>query len=392
MSQDREPLITITDPKHDRYASLRLIDWWNQERVEKAHVMVVGAGALGNEVLKNLALFGVGHLFIVDFDNIEASNLTRSVLYRAEDGGQPKSVIAAQRIQALNPDIQVLAFNGDVTRELGVGIYRRMDIVISCLDNRAARLAVNLACWNTKTPWVDGALDILDGLVRVFIPPDGACYECTMTSQDYRLLNMRYSCPPGFVVTIGIQPTLPTTASIIAAMQVQETMKLLHGLPVQSGQAIYYTGTGMRLNPVAYPRRKDCPAHTVYEPIITLPYSVNDLTLEQLITILGSSIQTDVTVFLPHEVVTSFYCAVCDSQEKVYQPYTAVVPAQVPCPRCGTLRTYDVTSTFATRSTEQGIPLTQLGIPALHIFPVRSDTGWQYFELSADEQYLLPNW
>ena len=80
MEDDSDKLIIVTDPQTDRYASLRLINWWDQDRISMAHVMVVGAGALGNEVLKNLALLGVGYLLIVDFDHIEASNLTRSVL------------------------------------------------------------------------------------------------------------------------------------------------------------------------------------------------------------------------------------------------------------------------------------------------------------------------
>ena len=82
----------------DRYASPRLIDWWIQQRLATAQVMVVGAGALGNEALKNLALLGVRRMVVVDFDVIEASNLGRSVLYRAEDVGQPKVQVAASRV------------------------------------------------------------------------------------------------------------------------------------------------------------------------------------------------------------------------------------------------------------------------------------------------------
>ena len=155
MSSATDRLIWITDPEHDRYATLRLIDWWDQQRLAEARVMVVGAGALGNEVLKNLALLGVGYLFIVDFDMVEASNLSRSVLFRSEDAGRPKAEVAAERVQAINPDVAVIPFHGDVTRDLGLGVYRRMDVVIGCLDSREARLAVNRACWRVGGPWVD---------------------------------------------------------------------------------------------------------------------------------------------------------------------------------------------------------------------------------------------
>jgi molybdopterin/thiamine biosynthesis adenylyltransferase len=394
MPDNAEKLITITDPEQDRYASLRLIDWWQQELVSTARVMVVGAGALGNEVLKNLALLGVGYIFIVDFDVVEAANLTRSVLFRPEDGGQPKAVIAARSLQALNPDVKVIAFTGDVTQELGLGVYRRMDVVIGCLDNRSARVAVNAACWNNGKAWIDGALDVLDGRIQVFCPPEGPCYECTMTDQDYQLLNLRYSCPPGFALVVGQQPTLPMTASIIASMQVQEAVKLLHHLPVQAGQAVYYSGETMRLSHMQYPRRQDCPAHHTYEAVISLPYGVKDLTLAQLLRVVRSYLHTDGIVYLPQSVVTSFYCAVCGTKEEVYQPYALVVPKQVRCQHCGAQRSFDVTGTFATNGIlpELPVPLTQVGVPALHILPVHTQDGWYYFELSADEQYLLHDW
>src|SRR5215510_11251402 len=96
----------------DRYGRFRLISWWRQEKLAAARVLVVGAGALGNEVLKNLALLGVGHVFIIDYDTIESTNLTRSVLYRAGDEGQPKAHRAAAAVKRINPDVKVRALNG----------------------------------------------------------------------------------------------------------------------------------------------------------------------------------------------------------------------------------------------------------------------------------------
>ena len=81
----------------DRYSRLRLIAWWDQERLARAKILVVGAGALGNEVLKNLALLGIGTTYVVDFDTIEPSNLARSVLFRVADRGRSKAEVAAER-------------------------------------------------------------------------------------------------------------------------------------------------------------------------------------------------------------------------------------------------------------------------------------------------------
>ena len=79
----------------DRYSRLRLISWWRQERLRDARVLVVGAGALGNEVMKNLVLLGLGTTYLIDLDVVEPSNLSRSVLFREQDGGHPKAHVAA---------------------------------------------------------------------------------------------------------------------------------------------------------------------------------------------------------------------------------------------------------------------------------------------------------
>src|SRR3954463_5918424 len=108
-----EPSILFIDDS-DRYGRLRLIPWWRQERLSSARVLVVGAGALGNEVLKNLALLGVGTVFVIDLDMVEPSNLSRSVLFRAEDGGRAKAEVAARRAREINPDLTIVAMRGDV--------------------------------------------------------------------------------------------------------------------------------------------------------------------------------------------------------------------------------------------------------------------------------------
>jgi adenylyltransferase/sulfurtransferase len=211
-------------------------------------VLVVGAGALGNEVLKNLALLGVGHIFIIDFDKIETTNLTRSVLFRAEDRGHGKAYVAAAGVLRINPDVKVTALNGNVLTDLGLGVFRDIDLAIGCLDNREARLWVNRQCWKADKPWVDGGIQEISGVVKVIVPGKGACYECAMTEMDYRLINLRYSCPllSRDDMAMGRVPTAPTIASMIAGMQVQEALKLLHGRGIRSGCATVFDGTRTR--------------------------------------------------------------------------------------------------------------------------------------------------
>ena len=189
-----EKPLHIPNLKKDRLGTFEFISWWEREKVEQAKVLVIGAGALGNEVIKNLALMGVGHIFIIDFDNIEAANLSRSVLFRETDDHRSKAEVVAARAKAINPQIHVQYLNADVTTGLGLGVIRRMDAIIGCLDNREARLAVNRFCYWMDKPWVDGAIQELLGLMRVFAPGEGACYECTLTEQALRDLSLRYSC------------------------------------------------------------------------------------------------------------------------------------------------------------------------------------------------------
>ena len=164
--------IVIPDPVNDRYgASAHLVV--GSARVRAATVMVVGQGALGNEVLKGLALMGIGRLFIADFDTVEPGNLSRCVLFRQADSGRRKAEAAAQAVKALNPDVNVQAFHGDVNHDLGLGVFRRMDVIVGCLDNRKARLSINRGCYLIGKPWVDGGIESLLGYARDIWPGRG---------------------------------------------------------------------------------------------------------------------------------------------------------------------------------------------------------------------------
>ena len=138
-----------------------LLSWFKQDRVKNAHVLVAGAGALGNEVVKNLALFGVGHITVVDFDRIEVSNLTRSVLFREDDAFAHayKAEVVARRAREINPQIQVDAIVGNLFSDVGFGVYRRADVIIGCLDSRLARYLLNRLCMRAGKTWVDGSIE-----------------------------------------------------------------------------------------------------------------------------------------------------------------------------------------------------------------------------------------
>ncbi len=262
----------------DRYSRLRLIAWWDQDKLAAAKVLVVGAGALGNEVLKNLALLGIGHLYIVDFDRIEASNLTRSVLFRPHHRGMAKAQVAAEALADLNPDTQVSWFDANILTDIGLGLFRDVDVVVGCLDNREARLWVNRSCWRAGTPWIDGGIQEINGVVKVFTPPDSACYECSMTENDYKLINLRYSCPllRQEDIVSGKVPTAPTISSMIAGLQSQEALKLIHGMKVDAGCAMIYNGVSNQFYRTAFQFREDCLSHETYPEPVELEIGSDD--------------------------------------------------------------------------------------------------------------------
>src|SRR5215218_11486955 len=124
------PITISLDDSDDRFGRFRLIGWWDQARLAQSKVLVIGAGALGNEIVKNLALLGVGNVLIVDMDRIENSNLSRSVLYRASDNGSYKAEAAARAARDIYPDMRSHALVANAVYDLGLGVYRWADVVM----------------------------------------------------------------------------------------------------------------------------------------------------------------------------------------------------------------------------------------------------------------------
>jgi len=319
--------IVITDPDTDRYHTFGYISWWQQEVVRNATVMVVGAGALGNEVLKNLALMGIGNILIADFDTIEDSNLSRSVLFRESDRGRNKSEVAAEAVKALNPDVRVKAWHGDINYELGLGVFRNVDVIIGCLDNREARLSINRFSWAINRPWVDGAIQELMGIVRVFWPGQGACYECTLSDYDYQIINLRYSCPLLARQNIlqGKVPTTPTSASIVAAFQTQEALKLLHNMEVQPGKAMMINGLTNDIYTTEYPVKDGCMSHATLEPIVELSQvTAEKTTLRELLAVAQEQLGEGSVLEFDSELVLSMHCPDCGQITTVFKRMASI--------------------------------------------------------------------
>lgn len=380
------------DFEEDRYARLRLIPWWDQERLKNASVMVVGAGAIGNELIKNMALLGIGRIYIFDMDRIENTNLTRSVLYRKKDVGRYKAETAAERAMEINPDVKAKAFNLNIIDDVGLGVFRRMDVVLGGLDNREARLFINQSCYKVNKPWIDGAIEALNGFARVFVPGHGACYECTMTETDWMLINKRKSCAllTHEQMNEGKIPTTPTSSSIIAGIQVQEMLKLLHAdrhLPTLAGKGYVFNGLTHDSYVVEYQEKPDCMSHDIYEDIQEEPWSVFDLSLGDLLTNVRRDLGENAVIELDRDIATEAVCT-CGNHKDLYLPVHKLKGHMLTC-ECGKQMSFESMHTI--RGNEPFLHLTasQIGIPPLHIIGGRVGMQMKYYEFSADKKRIF---
>jgi adenylyltransferase/sulfurtransferase len=277
------------DIEENRYSRLELIQWWDGSILKNSKILVAGCGALGNEIIKNLVMLGCGNIYAVDTDRIEKSNLSRSVLFRAVDEGKFKAETACRRAKEINEEINLFYYNGNIFN-IGLGIFKEMDIIICGLDNREARLYINQCCYKVSKPMIDGAIEVLSGVARIFIPPETACYECTLNELDYKLLNKRKSC-----LLLGVEeiasgkiPTTPTISSIIAGVQVQEAVKYLHNredLLILKGKGFVFNGNTNDSYIVEYQKKEDCLSHNTFDNFIPVNLEFKNADFEDLFTL-----------------------------------------------------------------------------------------------------------
>lgn len=382
-----------SDFEEDRYSRLKLIPWWDQERLKNATVMVVGAGAIGNELIKNLTLLGIGKILVYDMDAIESTNLTRSVLYRAKDVGRYKAEVAAERAKEMNPDVKAKAFIANIIDDVGLGVFRRMNVVLGGLDNREARLAINQSCYKVNKPWIDGAIEVLNGFARVFIPGKGACYECTMTDTDWQLINKRKSCAllTHEEMASGKIPTTPTSSSIIAGIQVQEMLKLLHSdrdLPTLAGKGYVFNGLTHDSYVVEYQRKDDCMSHDTYEKIIEKQWSVSSISWKEILSEIRSELGEKAVISLDRDIASTAKCS-CGECKELYTPVHKLKGEMLTCPKCGNQMQFD--SFHVINGDEDYIDKTpaDIGIPKLHIIGGKVGMETTYYEFSADEKEVF---
>lgn len=252
--------------------------------------MVVGCGSLGNELLKDLVLLGVQHLVLVDFDRVEQSNLSRTVLYTPDDVGRYKVEAARDKLLQMNPSLEIETLCADIVHEVALGLIARMDVVVSCVDSRWVRFMINRHCMRTGRVWVDGGINQTEGSVRVFGERVKNCYACNLGNKGMEELRRRMPCSNTIrrMEKEGHVPTGIIPASVIGAVMAQQVMQVIDGGEISlEGYMFSFdadTLQGKKVLLQAYD--DDCVEHEQWGPVKKTKVTVDD-TVGQIVSHLG---------------------------------------------------------------------------------------------------------
>lgn len=236
--------------RYSRHILLNELGIEGQERLRRAHMLVIGAGGLGSPAALYLASAGVGTLTLVDGDRVDLTNLQRQVLHTTDRIGMPKPASGRVALAALNPDVRIDTFEERVEGAALDALVERATVVLDCSDNFATRHAVNRACVAHRRPLVSGAAIRFDGQVATFDLRDSAspCYACLF--------------PPGdgedeLCSTMGV--FAPVTG-IIGTVQAAEALKLASGIETGlNGRLLILDALTMHWHSVRVPRDPQCP-------------------------------------------------------------------------------------------------------------------------------------
>lgn len=221
-----EPAAELTIDEVRRYSRHLIIPdvgMSGQKRLKNAKVLVIGAGGLGSPALLYLAAAGVGTLGIVEFDEVDESNLQRQVIHGQSDIGRPKAESARDSIAEINPLVDVVVHNERLDNDNVMDVFRGYDLIVDGTDNFATRYMVNDAAYFLGIPYVWGSIYRFDGQASVFAPTlvdDAPCYRCLYPEPP----------PPGMVPSCAEGGVLGVLCASIGSIQVNEAIKLLTGI------------------------------------------------------------------------------------------------------------------------------------------------------------------
>lgn len=235
--------------RYSRHLILPEIGLRGQKKLLESKVLIIGAGGLGCPIAQYLAAVGVGTIGLVDFDTVDISNLQRQVLFTTHDIDRPKVEVAAERIRAMNPDVEVRIHPVRLTRDNALDILRDYDVIIDGTDNFPTRYLTNDASVFLGKPYIYGSIFRFEGQVTVFWPKRGPCYRCLFPEPP----------PPGLVPSCAEGGVLGVLPGIIGLIQATETIKILTGAGhVLIGRLLLYDAMEMMFREVKIRRNPQC--------------------------------------------------------------------------------------------------------------------------------------
>ena len=236
--------------RYSRHLILPEVGLAGQEKLQEAKVLCIGSGGLGSPIILYLAAAGVGTLGIVDFDNVELSNLQRQIIHREEWVGKSKNDSAKSSVNALNSDIKITTYNERLTSQNAMGIIKEYDIVVDGTDNFATRYLVNDATVLLKKPNVYGSIFRFEGQASVFYSEKGPCYRCLYPAPP----------PPGMVPSCAEGGVLGILPGVIGLIQSTEVIKLILSKGDSLiGRLLLFEAMPMKFRELKLKKDPDCP-------------------------------------------------------------------------------------------------------------------------------------
>jgi adenylyltransferase/sulfurtransferase len=273
-----------------------------------------------------------------------------------------------------------------------LGLFGWSDLILAGLDNREARLWINRCAWKMKRPWIDGAIEGVNGVARVFLPGTPPCYECTLGETDWKLLEQRMSCNllTREANAEGKVPTTPTISSIIAGVQVQEAVKLIHDLPTLASRGYVFEGVNHTSYIVQYTENTDCMSHYIHEKVIELPQRSSDLTLAQLLEIARRDLHdANATLEFSRDIIHKLVCPQCGGVEEVFAPLGTISMQQGRCRQDSQIRTVVTAHAYSGHESWGSRKLDQLGLPLWDVFTARSADLECAYLMAGDQKTVL---
>ena len=321
-------------------------DWFREEELQRARYAIVGCGAIGNEIGKNLALLGVGRIDLYDLDRIELHNLTRSVLFRESDIGYKKVEVACRSIRELNHNVNVRTHHGDFWDTLPLTRLSDYEVVFSCVDSIESRIQLNWICQMKSTPLVITGIDSRQASIETFpfrTNSDAGCYECTLPPKVYQNIRRRYSC--GWLRSVAqaehrITTTI-MTSSIAGAIAVAKGLKLSRSPESSSTRVVVDSLSGVSIV-ASISQNGECLGVGEHDRDVTHIVTSGDVR-EFLESARDHGFDDDSIYSLSDPIVISHWCRRCSTEPTtVFGAARSFDSSFETCPSCGADREVNI--------------------------------------------------